>query len=83
MARLFETVDAFASPFFTPSGDKMLRTANATGHPGVAVPTGFNTKGLPTSMHLVGNLYGDAQILGLAKAYQDRTTHHQRHPDLG
>jgi Asp-tRNA(Asn)/Glu-tRNA(Gln) amidotransferase A subunit family amidase len=82
MARIFEKVDAYASPFFTPSGDKNLRAANATGHPGVAVPTGFNSKGLPTSMHLVGNLYADASLLALAKAYQNRTNHHQQHPKL-
>jgi Asp-tRNA(Asn)/Glu-tRNA(Gln) amidotransferase A subunit family amidase len=82
MAQIFQKVDAYAAPFFTPSGDKNLRAANATGHPGVAVPTGFNAKGMPTSMHLVGNLYGDAQLLALAKAYQDRTTHHQQHPKL-
>jgi Asp-tRNA(Asn)/Glu-tRNA(Gln) amidotransferase A subunit family amidase len=82
MARIFEKVDAYASPFFTPSGDTNLRAANATGHPGVAVPTGFNSKGLPTSMHLVGNLYADASLLALAKAYQNRTNHHQQHPKL-
>ncbi len=83
MARVFEKVDAYAAPFFTPQGDRNLRAANSTGHPGVAVPTGFNDKGMPTSMHLVGNLYGESQLLALAKAYQEKTSHHKRHPELG
>jgi Asp-tRNA(Asn)/Glu-tRNA(Gln) amidotransferase A subunit family amidase len=33
-------------------------------------------------MHLVGNLYAEAEILALAKAFQDRTEHHRRHPEL-
>ena len=82
MARLFEKVDASVAPFLTPEGDRTLRATNATGHPGVAVPTGFSAKGMPTSMHFVGNLYRDADLLALAKAYQDRTTHHQRHPEI-
>jgi Asp-tRNA(Asn)/Glu-tRNA(Gln) amidotransferase A subunit family amidase len=82
MARLFENLDAYVAPFLTPTGDRNLRATNATGHPGVAVPTGFNARGTPTSMHFVGKLYGEAEILALAKAYQDVTTHHQRHPDL-
>jgi Asp-tRNA(Asn)/Glu-tRNA(Gln) amidotransferase A subunit family amidase len=82
MARLFEKVDAYAAPFFTSQGDLNLRATNATGHPGVAVPTGFNAKGMPTSIHLVGKLYGEAELLALAKAYQERTTHHERHPKL-
>jgi Asp-tRNA(Asn)/Glu-tRNA(Gln) amidotransferase A subunit family amidase len=82
MARLFEGLDAYVAPLLTPTGDRNLRATNATGHPGVAVPTGFNAKGMPTSMHLVGKLYGEAELLALAKAYQDRTTHHRSHPKL-
>jgi hypothetical protein len=82
MARLFENLDVYVASFLTRSGDPNLRATNATGHPGVAVPTGFNSRGTPTSMHLVGNLYGEAEILALAKAYQDETGHHHRHPEL-
>jgi Asp-tRNA(Asn)/Glu-tRNA(Gln) amidotransferase A subunit family amidase len=83
MARLFERVDVYVAPFLTPSGNANLRATNATGHPGVAVPTGFNAKGTPTSIHFVGKLYGEAELLALAKAYQDATDHHLRHPKLG
>jgi len=82
MARLFENLDAYVAPFLTPTGDRNLRATNATGHPGVAAPTGFNAKGMPTSIHLVGNLYGEGALLALAKAFQERTTHHQRHPKV-
>jgi Asp-tRNA(Asn)/Glu-tRNA(Gln) amidotransferase A subunit family amidase len=82
MARLFERVDVYVAPFLTPSGNANLRATNATGHPGVAVPSGFNAKGTPTSMHFVGKLYGEAELLALAKAYQDATGHHLRHPQL-
>ncbi|HXV62743.1 MAG TPA: amidase [Vicinamibacteria bacterium] len=82
MARLFERVDVYVAPFLTPSGNLNLRATNATGHPGVAVPTGLNAMGTPTSIHLVGKLYGEKELLALAKAYQDATGHHLRYPNL-
>jgi Asp-tRNA(Asn)/Glu-tRNA(Gln) amidotransferase A subunit family amidase len=43
---------------------------------------GFNERGLPVSITFVGNLYDEASILQAAKAYQDRTDHHKKHPAL-
>ena len=35
-----------------------------------------------TAIHVVGKLYGEAEMLALAKTYQDATDHHNRHPTL-
>ena len=59
---------------------RQLSITNLTGHPVVCMPTGFNEKGLPQSITLVGNLYDEANILVAAKAYQDRTDYHKKHP---
>ena len=42
----------------------------------------FNAKGTPTSLRFVGSLYAEAELLAVAKAYQDVTTHHLRRPEL-
>ena len=55
---------------------------NLTGTPGVVVRNGFTAAGIPTSMVLVGKLFGEAEMLALAKAYQDGTAWHKRHPAL-
>jgi len=45
------------------------------------MPMGFNQRGLPLSITLIGNLYDEASILEAAKAYQDHTDHHKKHPE--
>lgn len=53
---------------------------NLSGHPAVSISTGFNKQGLPTSITLIGNLYDEATILEVAKAYQDATHWDNMHP---
>jgi len=38
--------------------------------------------GTPLSLTFLGRLYGEAKLLALAKAYQDATGFHLRHPKL-
>jgi len=38
--------------------------------------------GTPVSLTFLGNLYGEAKMLSLAKAYQDATDFHLKHPAL-
>jgi Asp-tRNA(Asn)/Glu-tRNA(Gln) amidotransferase A subunit family amidase len=57
-----------------------LAITNLTGHPVVCMPMGFNQRGLPQSITLIGNLYDEASILAAAKAYQERTDHNKKHP---
>ena len=59
-----------------------LAITNLTGNPAICFPIGFTKTGNPYSITLVGNLYDDASILQLAKAYQDKTEHHKKHPEL-
>jgi Asp-tRNA(Asn)/Glu-tRNA(Gln) amidotransferase A subunit family amidase len=63
------------------AGNQLAMT-NLTGHPVVCMPIGFNKNGSPLSITLLGNLYDEATILAIAKAFQDKTNHHQQHPPL-
>jgi Asp-tRNA(Asn)/Glu-tRNA(Gln) amidotransferase A subunit family amidase len=58
-----------------------LGLTNLTGHPEMSLPNGF-FQGSPTSLRLTGKLFGEAEILLLAHAYQAATDHHLRHPRL-
>ena len=42
---------------------------------------GFNQRGLPQSITLIGNLYDEASIVAAAKLYQEKTDHHLKHPE--
>jgi Asp-tRNA(Asn)/Glu-tRNA(Gln) amidotransferase A subunit family amidase len=57
-----------------------LSITNLTGNPVVCMPAGFNKKGSPVSITFVGNLYDEASILLLAKAFQDKTNYNKLHP---
>lgn len=55
---------------------------NLTGHPAISLPTGFDAKGSPTSITLVGKLYDEATLLAIAKIYQDNTDWNKMHPEF-
>ncbi len=79
MAAVMDDVDVFVAPSF---GGSTLMLTNLTGHPAVVVPNGFTEQGLPTSITFIGGLYKEAETLAVAKAYQDATGNHLRHPPL-
>lgn len=79
MADLMADIDVYVTPSFM--GNNLLLT-NLTGHPQVVVPNGFKPNGSPTSISFVGKLYGETETLALAKAYQDATDFHLKHPAL-
>jgi Asp-tRNA(Asn)/Glu-tRNA(Gln) amidotransferase A subunit family amidase len=57
------------------------RITNRTGHPVVSIPSGF-FNGSPTGLSMTGKLFGDAEVLLLARAFQEQTTHHSQRPSL-
>jgi Asp-tRNA(Asn)/Glu-tRNA(Gln) amidotransferase A subunit family amidase len=78
-ARIFHKVDLFLAP--SQSGRSLL-VSNLTGHPCVVVPDGFSKAGTPTSICFIGKLFGEAELLAVAKAYQEATDFHRQHPRL-
>lgn len=78
-ARVFDKVDLFLAPSL--SGRSLL-LSNLTGHPCIVLPNGFLKAGTPTSICFIGNLFGEAKLLAVAKKYQDATEFHRQHPKL-
>jgi Asp-tRNA(Asn)/Glu-tRNA(Gln) amidotransferase A subunit family amidase len=79
MAKLMADLDAYVVPSF--GGNNLLLT-NLTGHPTVVLPNGFKKDGTPGSLSFVGRLFGEGELLAAAKAYQDATGFHLKHPAL-
>ena len=71
--------DVFICPTY---GGEQVAITNLTGHPALCFPTGFNKNKLPTNITLVGNLFSEATLLAVAKAFQDATDFNKQHPDL-
>lgn len=72
-------VDVYVTPAF---GNANLLITNLTGHPSVVLPNGFTDDGRPTSITFTGDLFDEAGVLRVAKAYQEATNHHKKHPPL-
>lgn len=78
MARILKDIDVYV----TPSAGPNLLLTNLTGHPAVVVPCGFDDSGHPLSISFIGNLFEEGKALRLARAYQQDTGWHLKHPDL-
>jgi len=78
MQQFMKDYDVVIVPTFMGS---QLSITNLTGNPVVCMPMGFNQRGLPVSITLIGKLYDEASILEAAKAYQDKTDHNKKHPE--
>ena len=95
--KAFEAVDVIATPMSPctafPLGDRTddplamyladvyAVASPLAGIPALAFPAGFHEK-LPVGMQLMGPALSDARLLAVAHAFQQRTDHHLRTPDL-
>lgn len=77
MHEIFQHYDVIIAPTF---GGRQLLITNLTGHPAIALPNGFDKKGRPMSITLLGNLYDEGVLLAIAKQFQDRTNFEEIHP---
>jgi aspartyl-tRNA(Asn)/glutamyl-tRNA(Gln) amidotransferase subunit A len=62
--------------------DVFTVSANRAGLPGVSVPCGFSTDGLPIGFQLMGRMFDEATLLRVADAYERVTDWHRRVPSL-
>jgi aspartyl-tRNA(Asn)/glutamyl-tRNA(Gln) amidotransferase subunit A len=62
--------------------DVFTVSANLAGLPGISVPCGFSTEGLPIGFQLMGRMFDEATLLRVADAYERRTEWHRTGPPL-
>ncbi len=95
-AKVFEQVDVIVAPTFStqllitnltghpalilPNGFRGEDAPKPRVHENGEVDAGG--PGTPLSLTFLGQLYGEARMLALAKAYQDATDFHRKHPQL-
>jgi aspartyl-tRNA(Asn)/glutamyl-tRNA(Gln) amidotransferase subunit A len=53
---------------------------NLAGLPGMSIPCGFDSGGLPVGLQIIGNYFAEARMLGVAHQYQQATDWHMRMP---
>jgi len=79
MERALRDIDVYISPHV---GSVNTSATSLTGHPAISVPNGFDDEGKPTGILFVGKLYGEADMMAAARAYQDANDFHLAHPDI-
>ena len=55
-------------------------SVNLAGLPGMSIPAGFDSAGLPVGLHLIGKYFDEARLLNVAHKYQQATDWHRRMP---
>ena len=57
-------------------------SVNLAGLPGLSLPCGFDSEGLPIGMQIIGRHFDEATILRIAFAYEQATEWHKRKPNI-
>ena len=55
---------------------------NLSGMPGISLPCGFSSTGLPIGLQIIGKAFDEATILRVAYAFEQQTEHHRRKPPM-
>ncbi|HWA39677.1 MAG TPA: Asp-tRNA(Asn)/Glu-tRNA(Gln) amidotransferase subunit GatA [Burkholderiales bacterium] len=61
-------------------GDIFTVPASLAGLPAMSLPCGFDARGLPVGLQLMGNHFSEARLLNVAHRYQQATDWHRRVP---
>ena len=67
----FENGHAASDPIETYLTDICTVPVNIAGLPGISVPCGYNDKGMPIGMQLIGNTFEESKILNAAWQYEN------------
>jgi len=62
--------------------DIFTLSANLAGVPGMSVPCGFSSNGLPIGLQLMGSHFNEEMLLKVAYNHETATEHHKRKPPL-
>lgn len=78
----FKFGEKSANPVEMYLSDIYTIAVNLAGLPGMSLPCGFDSNGLPIGMQLIGNYFAEARLLNVAHQYQQATDWHLRAPAL-
>ncbi len=57
-------------------------SVNLAGIPGMSLPCGFSSQGLPIGLQILGNHFEEEKVLQAGHAFEQATDHHLRRPPL-
>jgi aspartyl-tRNA(Asn)/glutamyl-tRNA(Gln) amidotransferase subunit A len=78
----FRLGEKVSDPLAMYLSDIFTTSANLAGLPGLSIPCGFDAKGLPVGLQLLGPPFSEPELLRVGDAYQRATDWHERRPPL-
>ncbi len=78
----FKKGEKAADPLAMYLSDIYTIGVNLAGLPGVSVPCGFSKTGLPIGLQIIGRPFAEAELLAIARTYEQGHGWHQKHPKL-
>jgi aspartyl-tRNA(Asn)/glutamyl-tRNA(Gln) amidotransferase subunit A len=77
----FKLGEKKADPLQMYLSDIFTIPCNLAGLPGISLPCGFSSQGLPIGLQVLGRPFGEEEVLRAAYQYEKNTEWHKRYPD--
>lgn len=81
-APAFKTGEKTEDPLQMYLTDIFTISINLAGVPGISIPCGFTSEGLPVGLQMIGKHFDEESVLKTAFAYEQATEWHKRKPGL-
>lgn len=78
----FQLGEKATDPLTMYLSDILTIAVNLAGLPGLSLPCGFDTEGLPISLQLIGQAFGEETVLQAGYAYEQATEWHTARPPI-
>ena len=78
----FKAGDKTTDPLSMYLLDLMTIPVNLAGLPGISIPCGFDSQGLPIGLQLISNVLREDLLFHVAHAYEQATEWHEKSPEL-
>ncbi|MFC0523656.1 Asp-tRNA(Asn)/Glu-tRNA(Gln) amidotransferase subunit GatA [Pontibacillus salicampi] len=79
----FKVGEKTEDPLTMYANDILTIPVNLAGVPGISVPCGFSTEGLPIGLQIIGNHFDESTVYRAAHAFEQATDFHTHKPSLG
>ncbi len=78
----FKRGEKSADPLQMYLSDIYTISVNLSGLPGLSLPCGYSSEGLPIGLQLIGKPYEEAELLSIAHAFESAHDYSAKHPEL-
>ena len=78
----FKIGEKIDDPLTMYANDILTIPVNLAGVPGISVPCGFSTDGMPLGLQIIGKHFDESTIYRVAHAFEQATDYHKQKPEL-